>query len=66
MIGSMEMNETLTTHMQEFCSQKLWEMVSQQTTASCPDELQAAIDELAQRRHYMNELESLGKLNPKP
>jgi hypothetical protein len=66
MIGSMAMNETTSTHMQEFCSQKLWEMVSQQETTSSPDELQAAIQELAERRHYLSELESLGKLTPKP
>jgi hypothetical protein len=60
------MNETLDTHMQEFCSRKLWEMVSQQENTTSPDELQAAIHELAERRHYLNELESLGKLTPKP
>ena len=60
------MNETTSTHMQEFCSQKLWEMVSQQDATTSPDELQAAIHELAERRHYLTELESLGKLIPKP
>lgn len=60
------MNETTNTHMQEFCSQKLWEIVSQQETSTSPDELQAAIQELAERRHYLYELESLGKLTPKP
>jgi hypothetical protein len=60
------MNEVPSNIMQEFCSQKLWEMVSNKSTASTPDELQAAIDELAERRHYLQELETLGKLSAKP
>ncbi len=60
------MNEVPTSNMQEFCSQKLWEMVSDQSAATAPDELQAAIDELAERRHYLRELETLGKLSTKP
>jgi hypothetical protein len=66
MIGFIAMNERLDTHMQEFCSKKLWDMVSQQERTTSPDELQAAIDELAERRHYLRELENLGKLTPKP
>jgi uncharacterized protein YdeI (YjbR/CyaY-like superfamily) len=60
------MNEVPSNNMQEFCSQKLWEMVSNKSTTSTPDELQAAIDELAERRHYLHELETLGKLSAKP
>jgi polyhydroxyalkanoate synthesis regulator phasin len=47
--------------MQEFCSSKLWEMVSEDTRTSA-DDLEAAIEELARRRHYLAELEQLGKL----
>ncbi len=60
------MNEVSSNHMQEFCSQKLWEMVSDKSPATTPNELQAAIDELAERRHYLSELETLGKLDSKP
>ena len=59
------MNEVQTFNMHEFCSRKLWEMVSTGDQRSNPDELRAAIRELAQRRHYLSELEQLGKLTPR-
>ena len=58
------MSESRSINMEDFCSRKLWEMVSQEKSTT-PDELQAAIEELAQRRHYLSELEQLGKLTPK-
>lgn len=59
------MNEVQTFNMHEYCSRKLWEMVSADDERSNPDELRAAIRELAQRRHYLSELEQLGKLTRK-
>ena len=56
------MTDTNTINMEEFCSSKLWEMISNNET-STPDELQAAIEELAQRRHYLSELEQIGILS---
>ena len=46
------------------CSRKLWRMVAGQETNQALDEgsLQRAIAELAERRHYLAELERLGKL----
>ena len=50
----------------EFCSRKLWEIVSsepEETTSQA--DLKAAVDELAARRHYLSELEQLGVFNPR-
>lgn len=62
------MQESHTFNMHEFCSRKLWEMVSAdaegQAGDSSPEELLAAVRELAQRRHYLAELEQIGKLKP--
>ena len=52
-----------TINMEDFCSRKLWEMVSEDKNTT-PDQLQAAIAELSERRHYLAELEQLGKLHP--
>jgi hypothetical protein len=56
--------ETLGFNASELCSRKLWQLVN--TTASSDDysdsELQAAIAELATRRHYLAELAQIGKL----
>jgi hypothetical protein len=54
--------QTQHTDMQEFCSSKLWEMVAKDKRTSA-DDLEAAIEELAKRRHYLAELEQLGKLH---
>ena len=59
------MTEVQTFNMHEYCSRKLWQMVSEEDQQKSPDELRAAIRELAQRRHYLSELEQLGKLKQK-
>jgi hypothetical protein len=47
----------------ELCSRKLWQLVSTRENGRVNDiELQAAINELAQRRHYLAELREIGKL----
>ena len=62
------MQETQTFNMHEFCSRKLWEMVSADAAGEAgnatQEELLAAVRELAQRRHYLAELEKIGKLKP--
>jgi len=59
----------MTTHNTTFdpgalCSRKLWRIVAGQEDQQVLDEgsLQQAIAELAERRHYLAELERLGKL----
>jgi hypothetical protein len=49
---------------QELCSRKLWELVSTTSHKShiSESELLEAIAELAERRHYLAELEEIGKL----
>ncbi len=48
----------------ELCSRKLWQLVSDiDRQAISAGELQAAIDELAARRHYLAELAQIGKLD---
>ncbi len=44
----------------EFCSKKLWELVSGDHNSTSEAELEAAVAELAERRHYLSELEQLG------
>ena len=61
---TMEMNEPNNTTVTELCSRKLWEMVSANADTT-QEELQAAIAELEQRRHYLAELQQLGKSDPK-
>ena len=47
----------------EFCSRKLWQLVSNKTDARVSrDQLQQAVEELASRRHYLAELSRMGKL----
>jgi hypothetical protein len=62
------MQDTQTFNMHEFCSRKLWEMVSADAAGesgkASPEELLAAVRELEQRRHYLAELEQIGKLKP--
>ena len=62
------MHDSHTFNMHEFCSRKLWEMVSADAAGepgeASPEELLAAVRELAQRRHYLAELEQIGKLKP--
>jgi len=48
---------------QALCSRKLWDIINQDTSRTlAQSDLQAAIEELQQRRHYLEELTELGKL----
>ncbi len=49
----------------ELCSRKLWQLVKQPRDKDLGEaELRKAIAELAARRHYLRELEDLGRLKP--
>lgn len=55
------MNTVNNFNASELCSSKLWEVVSNhQQDRDTTSELHAAINELAARRHYLQELEELG------
>ena len=55
------MNTVNNFNASELCSSKLWEVISKHTQErDTTSELQAAIEELATRRHYLQELESMG------
>ena len=60
------MQNTQNLDMREFCSRKLWDMVNAEAqgreSEASEEELIAAVQELAQRRHYLVELEKIGKL----
>lgn len=60
-----EMNaEYQNFNAQELCSRKLWEIVTHsETEKTSSDQLKAALDELASRRHYLNELQQAGLFN---
>lgn len=48
---------------QELCSRKLWQMVNTPSNECVSEnELTEAIAELATRRHYLEQLEDIGKL----
>lgn len=48
----------------ELCSRKLWQIVTDpEAERAGKAELDAAIAELAARRHYLSELVTLGKLD---
>ena len=48
---------------QELCSRKLWQLVNTPTNEkTCDNELTEAIAELARRRHYLEKLQDIGKL----
>jgi hypothetical protein len=48
---------------EELCSRKLWELVNTGDEAGMSKaELEAAVRELAQRRHYLAQLQESGKL----
>jgi hypothetical protein len=52
---------------EELCSRKLWELVNTAPDANLSESaLQAAIRELSERRHYLAQLQELGKLAPRP
>ncbi len=44
------------------CSRKLWQLVSNREHLIGEHELQQAVSELAARRHYLEELHKIGKL----
>jgi hypothetical protein len=46
----------------ELCSRKLWQLVTNNGRSISEHELQEAVGELAARRHYLEELHKLGKL----
>lgn len=46
----------------ELCSRKLWQLVNGREQSVGERELQQAVRELANRRHYLRELQQLGKL----
>ena len=47
----------------ELCSRKLWQLVSTETDAQVSErELKDAIAELANRRHYLEQLQQIGAL----
>ncbi len=49
---------------QELCSRKLWEIVSRsESEMAGSEQLKAALDELASRRHYLTELQQAGLFN---
>lgn len=55
--------ESVDFNPEELCSRKLWQLISAPTTNEISDlELSQAIAELARRRHYLEELEEMGKL----
>lgn len=46
----------------ELCSRKLWQLVNEAEQSIDECELQQAVRELATRRHYLEELQKIGKL----
>ena len=58
--------DRLRFNARELCSRKLWQMVTTPTAKEIDDdELAEAIDELATRRHYLSQLQEIGKLADK-
>ena len=55
--------DTTRFNAQELCSRKLWQMVNTPSNENVSEnELKEAIAELATRRHYLEQLEEIGKL----
>ena len=55
--------ETLRFNASELCSRKLWQLINTHDgSGMSAGQLEEAIAELADRRHYLTELEQLGKL----
>lgn len=60
------MTRTSNFDPRELCSRKLWQLVATQDSAEAEIDkaaLHQAVNELAQRRHYLEELQRLGKLD---
>jgi hypothetical protein len=54
---------TLKFNPSELCSRKLWELISTETEEQVSErELQEAIAELANRRHYLEQLQQIGAI----
>jgi len=54
---------TLKFDPRELCSRKLWQLVSTETDEQVSErELREAIAELANRRHYLEQLQQIGPL----
>jgi len=54
---------TLKFNPRELCSRKLWELISTETEEQVSErELQEAIAELANRRHYLEQLQQIGAI----
>ena len=54
---------TLRFDPRELCSRKLWQLVSTETDAQVSErELREAIAELANRRHYLEQLQQIGAI----
>lgn len=54
---------TLKFDPSELCSRKLWQLVSTETAEEVSErELKEAIAELSTRRHYLDQLQQIGKL----
>jgi len=55
--------EQNTFNPHELCSRKLWQIITDMDgQSSARNELRAAVEELAARRHYLAELAELGQL----
>ena len=55
--------DTVNFNAGELCSRKLWQLVNTPTSENASDdELAEAITELATRRHYLAQLQEIGKL----
>lgn len=46
---------------EEFCSRKLWDLVNSRQEGFTDADLAEAVAELAQRRHYLEQLRELGQ-----
>ena len=56
--------ETVKFNAEELCSRKLWQLLNTETDKNINDnELSEVIAELAKRRHYLEELQEIGKLS---
>jgi hypothetical protein len=54
---------TLKFDPRELCSRKLWQLVSTETDEQVSErELREAIAELANRRHYLEQLQQIGAI----
>jgi hypothetical protein len=54
---------TLEINTEELCSRKLWQLVSGEDEETIGEsELAAAVAELERRKHYLEELQEIGKL----